>query len=167
MPYELFGSLAYIGRDINTRSKIMKLDKDRSTDMVMFPYRETDKLMDAAEQAEKQNDTEALKWIFRRLFWLWQEGDVTGSDKYCYTVDLFNTAWSETIKNDPPPESIAAIIARIDEGEPEKEIAIADAGEALETVRAYLEENLGGKSYRAILESLNALQKAIKTTEDE
>jgi hypothetical protein len=67
------------------------------------------------------------------------------------------------LKNDPPPDSIKDIIARIGEDEPEEEITAADAGEAFETVRAYLEENLGGKSYKAAIETLDALKAAIET----
>jgi len=130
------------------------------TDMVGFPIEETDKIMDAMEQAEKSEDLPALKWCARFLRWLWDEGEIMGTDGYCYSAGLFNKMWSNLLKSDTPPESIAAIINR--ETEPEPPTA-ADAEKALETVREYFEENLGGKSYKAIVEKLDALQEAVET----
>ena len=116
--------------------------KSGMTDMVEFPFHETDKIMDAMKQAEKAGDLPALQWCARLLLWLWDEGDVCGSDKYCYAGDLFNTTWALLLKHDPAPESIAAIINRKDEPEP---ITCAAAEQALDTVKEFFEENLAKK----------------------
>jgi hypothetical protein len=116
--------------------------------------------MDAMELAEKTDDLAAFKWCFRRLVWLWQEGDITGDDKYCYTVDLFNKAWAEMLKNDPAPDSITAIINRKDEPQPP---TAADAEKALDTVKAFFEENIPRKVIAAALSSVDAMRDAVKT----
>jgi hypothetical protein len=92
----------------------MKVNEDGMTDMVVFPLAETDKIMEAMEQAEKAGDMEALKWCARFLRWLWDEGDVIGSDAYLRAEQLFNKTWGILLKSDMPPESIAEIINRED-----------------------------------------------------
>ena len=142
----------------------MKVAKDGSTDMVEFPFHETDKIMDAMEQAEKAGDLKALQWCARRLQWLWQEGDVMSTDKYCYAESLFNTAYGELLKNDPAPDSIAAIINREDEPEP---VTASAAEKALDTVKAYLEETLAKKGLAAAVNTIGILRNTIRDTEDE
>jgi hypothetical protein len=134
------------------------------TSMVEFPLEEMDRLMEAGEQAEKTGDTEALKWIYRRLRWLWDEGDFIHSYKYSYSADLFNKTWAMIINNDPPPETIAGIISREDEPEP---FTATDARKALKIVRLFFENSLGGKSFKAACASLDALSEAVKTAEAE
>jgi hypothetical protein len=145
----------------------MKLDERGATYFLDLPAEEAEKVIEAMKQAEQAGDTEALKWCARRLAWLDEASEIIDGDANFYPARSFNKSWAETLKSDPPPESISAIIARIDEDKPEKEITAADAGEALETVRAFLEENLGGKSYRAAMEKLGALKEAVETAGNE
>jgi len=145
----------------------MKVEEKGSTKMVEFPLDETDRIMDAMEQAEKAGDLKALQWCARRLQWLWQEGDVISTDKYWRVENLFNTAWAALSKNDPAPESISAIVNRADEPDP---ITVTDAGKALDTVKAFLEEALRRKKYRAVMDALDALDilgAALKAVESE
>jgi hypothetical protein len=130
------------------------------TDMVLFPIEETDRIMDAMELAEKAGDLPALQWCARFLRWLWDEGDITSVGDYCYCEDLFNKMWASLLKGDPAPESIAAIINRKDAPQPP---TTSDAEKALDTVKAFFEENLGGKSFRETLELLGNLRAALKT----
>ena len=136
--------------------------KSGMTDVVGFPLCETDRIMDAMKQAEQAGDLPALKWCARFLLWLWDEGDVMGTDSYCYAEGLFNKLWSELLKNDAPPESIAAIINRADEPEP---ITAKAAEKALDTVKEFFEKSMGGKGYRAALEKLDALRAVLETAE--
>jgi hypothetical protein len=145
----------------------MKLDEGRSTDYLDLPAEEAERTLEALKQAEATNDIEALKWCARRLAWLDDTSQISNGDDSFYPAHIFNKTWAEMLKNDPPPKSIAAIIAKIDQDEPEKEITAAEAGEALETVRAYLEENLGGKIYKAVLEKLDALRETVETAGNE
>jgi hypothetical protein len=143
----------------------MKLDKGKMTDFLYLPVDEAERTLEALKQAEQTNDVEAMKWATRRLSWLDDVSEIGGGDDKFYPVHLFNKAWAETIKNDPVPESIAAIIARIgQESEPEPPTA-ADAGKAIDTVRAFLEDGLGGKRFKAACTSLDALREAVKTAE--
>ena len=147
------------------------------TDMVEFPIEETDKIMDALEQAEKSGDLKSLQWCARFLRWLWDEGDVIGVDDYCYSeglfnkfgVDdycysegLFNKLWDSLLKSDPPPEGIAEIINRKDKPKPPGN---KDAEEAIDTLKSFFEDNLGGKGFNAVIEKLDALKQAVKKTE--
>jgi hypothetical protein len=140
----------------------MKVEKDGMTDMVGFPLAETDKIMDAMEQAEKVGDLEALKWCARFLRWLWDEGDVIGSDAYLRAERLFNKMWGSLLKSDPPPESIAGIINR---GDVPEEVTSGKAENALDTLKDFLEYNLGGKTFKTVSASLDALREAVKNTE--
>jgi hypothetical protein len=140
----------------------MKVEKDGMTDMVEFPLAETDKIMDAMEQAEKAGDLEALKWCARFLRWLWDEGDVIGSDAYFRAERLFNKMWGSLLKNDPPPESIAAVINR---GDAPEKVTAGKAENALDTLKDFLEYNLGGKTFKTVSASLDALREAVKNTE--
>jgi hypothetical protein len=144
----------------------MKLSDGRMTDYLELSAEEAKKVIEAMKLAEQTNDTEALKWAARRIVWLDNTAEITEGDDYSYPCHLFNKAWAEMLKTDPPPKSIAEIINRIDEDEPKPPTA-ADAGEALETVRTYLEESLGGKSYKAVVEKLDELRKAVETAGSE
>ena len=144
----------------------MKLDDGRSTDFLTLPADEAEKVIEAMKLAEQKNDVEALKWCARRIAWLDDTAEILSGDDNFHPAHIFNRTWGEMLKSDPPPESIAEIINRIVEDEPKPPTA-ADAGEALETVRAYLEESLGGKSYKAVIENLDALRKAVETAEAE
>jgi len=140
----------------------MKLDSGRMTDFLSLPADEAERTLEAMKQAERTNDIEALKWCARRLVWLDDTAQIASGDDSFYPAHIFNKAWAEMLKTDPPPKSIAEIISRIDEDEPES-ITATDAGKALETLGVYLEESLGGKSYKAIVEKLDALRKAVET----
>jgi len=139
----------------------MKLSEGRSTNYLSLPADEAEKVIEAMKLAEQKNDIEALKWTARRIAWLDDTSEITGGDDSFCPAHIFNKTWAEMLKTDPPPESIAEIINR-----PEL-ITAADVDEALETVRAYLEESLGGKSYKAVIEKLDALKAAIEKTERE
>ena len=98
----------------------MKLDEGRMTDFLMLPIEEAEAIIEAMKQAEQVGDIETLSWATRRIVWLYEEAsNVTGYDDRDYPAHLFNKVWAETLKNDPPPESIAATIAKIGQGEPE------------------------------------------------
>ena len=132
------------------------------TKMIGIPHMEGCSVIEAAEQAEKNNDMKALKWCARRLYWLYEEGEDYDSGMFSTSENLFNKAWAEALKNDPPPESIAAIINR--EGKL-KAIIAEDVEEALDALKAFFEYNLSGKSYWAAMEKINVLQAAFETTE--
>ena len=120
--------------------------KSRITEaMIRFPQVEAQSIVEASEQIEKTIDREAVKWCAQRL-----------SQLHLYKMCI------EELKNNPPPESIAAIINR---DKPES-ITAEDAKEALCTVEKFLEHNMGGKRYRAALKKLDTLlSAAIKTKE--
>lgn len=143
----------------------MKLDSGRSTDFVSLPAEEAEKTIEAIKQAEQTNDIEALKWCARRIVWLDDVSEIVCGDDTFHPAHLFNKTWADTLKTDPVPDSIKDIIARIDqETEPEPPDA-DDAGKALNTLRSFFEENMGGKSYRAVCELLDNLRGALKTAE--
>jgi hypothetical protein len=141
----------------------MKIDEGKMTYYLELPAEEAEKVLEALKQAEQTNDIEALKWCARRLVWLDDTSEITSGDDNGYPADIFNRAWAETLKNDPVPESIADIIARID-NEDQPPTAV-DANNAIETMRTYFENNMGGKSFNAICTSLDALKKAVKESE--
>ena len=138
----------------------------RQYDFAEFPVEETEKTIAAMKKAEQENDIEALKWCAWRMEWLWEVSDISSGDDSFYPEHIFNKSWKDQLKIDPVPESIKDIIAKIDQiNEPEPPNAAA-CGEALETIKAYFENNLGGKKYREISQTLCALQTAVKQTED-
>jgi hypothetical protein len=138
----------------------MKKDKQGMTDYLTLPADEAERVLEALKQAESTNDIEALKWCARKLCWLDDTAEIESADDQNYPEHLFNKAWAKLLKNDPVPASIADIIARIDEDEPKPPTA-EDAGNALETVRAFFQENVGGKSFKAVCVSLDALRGAL------
>jgi len=131
------------------------------TDMVEFPIEETDKIIDAMEQAEKAGDVKALQWCARFLRWLWDEGGIVSVDDYCYNEGLFNKMWDCLLKADPAPETIAAIINRKDGPKPP---TVADAEKALDVVKEFFQENIPHKAITA-LSSVDAMREAVKTAE--
>jgi hypothetical protein len=135
---------------------------DGMTDMVEFPIEETDRIMDAMEQAEKAGDLPALQWCARFLRWLWNEGGIMETDNYCYSEDLFNKMWDSLLKSDPAPESIAAIINRKEEFHYRPSTA-ADAEKTLDTLKVFFEENIPRKVIAAALSSVDAMREAVKT----
>jgi hypothetical protein len=153
----------------------MKLDSGRSTDFLSLPVEEAERTIEAmikAEQtgdieamikAEQTGDIEALKWCARRLAWLDDTSEIISGDDAYYPAYVFNRAWDEQIKNDPTPESIAAIINRADEPEP---VTCAAAEKALDTVKEFFEENLAKKGLVAALTAVGILRSAIKDTGD-
>jgi hypothetical protein len=143
----------------------MKLDIDGTTEFLMLPAEEAERIMEALNQAGQANDIEAMKWCARRLVWLDDTSEIMSADDDHYPAYQFNRAWAETLKADPVPDSIAAIIARIDQKDEPQPPTAADAGKALETIKAFFEDNLGGKSYRVALEKLDALRETVKTAE--
>jgi hypothetical protein len=113
----------------------MKTDSRGMTEYLTLPVAEAEKTIEAMKLAEQVGDVVALRWCARRIIWLHDAAaEVMAGDDCLYPVNLFNKAWAESLKNNPPPESIAAIIARIDDPEG---ITAADAGEALDAVKAY------------------------------
>jgi hypothetical protein len=129
------------------------------TAMIGMPHIEAYNVIDAMEQAEKAGDLEALKWCARRLVWLYEQGEVYDSDKCCNAERFFNNTYADMLKRDPPPKSIAGLIAREPAQEPP---AAEDAEKALDTVKAFFEESLGGKSFKAACASLDALREALR-----
>ena len=140
----------------------MKLDSGRSTDFLTLPVEEAERTIEAMKLAEETNDIEALKWCARRIVWLDETAEIIGGDDAFFPAHIFNKAWGEILKAEPPPASIAGIIAKIDQAEP---ITAATAGKAIETLKEYFEENMGGKTFRAVCTSLNALREAVKKSE--
>jgi hypothetical protein len=132
------------------------------TDMVMFPIEETDRIVDAMEQAEKTGDLKALQWCARFLIWLWAEAEVIGADDYANAESLFNRLWESLLKDDPAPESITAIINRKEEFRYRPPTA-KEAEKALDTVKAFFEENIPRKVIAAALSSVDAMREAVKT----
>jgi hypothetical protein len=99
----------------------MKKDKGGWTDFLALPAEEAERTLEALKQAEQTNDIEALKWCARRLAWLDDTSEIESGDDEFYRERLFNKAWADQLKADPPPDSVAGIIARIDqEDEPEQ-----------------------------------------------
>ena len=141
----------------------MKVRDDGTIDMIGFPHWEAWSVIEAMEQAEKAADIEALKWAARRLVWLYEEGEVYSGDMFCLTEHLFNSTWKAFLKNDPPPASIAAIIASAEEPEP---VTAATAEKALDTVKAFLEETLAKKGLAAAMNTIGTLRETIKNTGD-
>ena len=141
----------------------MKVRDGGMTSMIGFPHMEAWGVIEAMEQAEKAGDIEALKWCARRLCWLYEEGEVYSGDMFCTAEHLFNSTWKAFLKNDPPPASIAAIIASAEEPEP---VTAAAAEKALDTVKAFLEKTLAKKGLAAALTAVGILRSAIKDTGD-
>jgi hypothetical protein len=126
------------------------------TMVVDLPLDEADKIIDAMEQAEKAGDLEGLKWCARRIRWLWDQGEVGSTDTYCYTENLFNSAWDYITEKDPPPAAIAAVVTREEEG-PDGEAA----GRALDTLKAFFEENIAKKGLHSALKALEGLRDTV------
>ena len=143
----------------------MNLSRGRMTDFIALPAEEAERTFEALKQAEETNDNEALKWCARRLVWLDDTSEIESGDDENYPAHLFNMAWAEQLKNDPPPASIAGIIAKIDQDDPPDTPTAADAKKSLDTLKAFFEDNLGGKSFKAACTSLDALREAVKKTE--
>jgi hypothetical protein len=141
----------------------MKVRDGGMTSMIGFPHLEAWSVIEAIEQAEKAADTEALQWCARRLVWLYEQGEVYTGDMFCTPEHVFNSPWKAFLKNDPPPASIAAIIASADEPEP---VTADDAEEALDTVKAFLEETLAKKGLAAAMNTIGTLRETIKNTGD-
>jgi hypothetical protein len=141
----------------------MKLDSGRSTDFLSLPAEEAERTIEAMKQAEQTSDIEALKWCARRIVWLDDTSEIIGGDDGYHPAHIFNRAWNEQLKNDPAPDSIAAIINRADEPEP---VTAADAEKALDTVKAFFEENLARKGLAAAVNTIGILRNTIMDTED-
>ena len=114
----------------------MKADKRGNVEYIDFPAEETFRVMEAMGQAEQSGDMDALRWAARRILFMANiyEGDTTKDNDPYIPVCIFNRLWEAEQLKDPPPESIADIIARIDQDEPpatdpgkEQEIAREDA----------------------------------------
>ena len=138
----------------------MKIGSGRVTDYLSLPAEEAERTIEAMKQAEQASDIEALKWCARRIVWLDDTSEIVSGDDLSYPEHLFNKAWGEQLKNDPVPESIKDIIAQIDQEETQAPTA-EDAGEALDTLKVFFEENLGGKSFKAVRASLDALRETV------
>jgi hypothetical protein len=146
-----------------SKEKAMKTDERGNVDFVHLPVEEAENVIEAMEEAEKAADVPALKWCARRVIQLYRmfEDDVCSCDDLYIPVKVFNRLWETALKNDPPPESIAAIIAKVDEDKPELSGA-AEAEKALDTLGVYFEENLGGRLFKTVSGSLDSLRYAVK-----
>jgi hypothetical protein len=133
----------------------MKVE-DGMTKVVELPLAEADKVMGGMEQAERAGDLEGLRWCARMLKWLWDQGEVNSTDTYCYTENLFNRAWNYALEKDPPPASIAAMIAGREEGP-----TGSAAERALDTLAAFFEENMAKKGLPAALKAVETLRGAV------
>ncbi|MDR1373679.1 MAG: hypothetical protein LBJ24_01770 [Treponema sp.] len=133
----------------------MKLESGM-TDVVGLPIDEADRIMDGMEQAEKAGDLEALRWCARMTQWLWDQAEINSTDTYCYSEILFNAAWNHLVNTDPPPASIAAIVAPKEKGPDGKA-----AGRALDTLQAFFEKTVAGKKLPAVLQSLESLRDTV------
>jgi hypothetical protein len=140
----------------------MKLGEDRMTDFLSIPLDEVWGTVEALELAEQKNDIDALKWCSRRLVWLCETSESERGDDEHFPAHIFNKEWANLLKNDPVPKSIADIIARIDQEKEPQPLTAAIAEKAIETVRTFFEDNLGGKSFKAISVSLDELKKVVK-----
>jgi hypothetical protein len=109
--------------------------------------------MNGMEQAEKAGDLESLRWCARMLKWLWDQGEVNSYDTCCYTEKLFNRAWNYVLEKDPPPASIAAIVAGREEGPMGKA-----AERARDTLAAFFEESLAKRDLPAALRAVENLR---------
>ena len=141
----------------------MKVGSGRVTDFLSLPAEEAERTFEALKKAEETNDIKALKWCARRLCWLDDTSEIINGCDDHYPEHLFNKAWAEALKADPLPASIAGIIARIDE--PPEAPDAADARKAIETLKAFFEDSLGGKRFKAACTSLDALREAVKKAE--
>ena len=139
---------------------------DGMTRMIGMPAFELWNIIDAIEAAEKTADTKALQWCARRLLWFYEQGEVSESDKFHRTESFFNDTYAKILERDPPPKSIAGFIEREDR-EGEEAPDAADAHEALDTLKAFLMDSLGGKSFKVACTSLYALREAVKKSEAE
>jgi len=139
----------------------MKTDKTGSTEFLALPAGEAERTIEAMKQAERAGDTEALKWCARRIAWLDEISEVTyGEDFFC-PVDAFNKAWEETLKNDPPPESIAGIIARLEKTETVKFDEPPRIGNRSDAV-ALLDSVIGAGEVEGMEFVLSALRDAVE-----
>ena len=132
------------------------------TRMIGMPHTEAYNVIDAMEAAEKAADTKALQWCARRIVWLYEQGESYSGDMFCNAEKLFNDTWADMLKRDAPPESIAAIIARGDGAAETEPPDAEDATGAIDTLKAFFEENAGGKIYKTVIDNLNALKMAVK-----
>ena len=142
----------------------MKLDKGQMTDFLSLPAEEAEKTIEAMKLAEQTNDIEGLKWCARRIVWLCEGAGHERGDDEAYPARLFNKAWADLSKNDPPPESIASIIAKIDQGTSEETAAIsnrAEAQAALEEVMETIETLVFEDNKKYLIEPLAAVKNAI------
>jgi hypothetical protein len=127
------------------------------TEVVNVPLNEADKIMEGMEQAEKAGDLEGLRWCARMIRWLWDQADVSSTDTYCYTENLFNCAWDYAMEKDPPPASIAAIVTR----EKEEGFSGEAAGRALDTLRLFFEETMAKKGLPEALKTIESLRASV------
>ena len=135
------------------------------TKMIGMPDIEAYNVIDAMEAAEKAGDLKALQWTARRIVWFYEQSESYDSDMFCNAEKLFNDTYADILKRDPPPESIAALIARGDQAAEKEPPDAEEATDAIDTLKAYFENNLGGKIYKTVIENLNALKMAIKKAE--
>jgi hypothetical protein len=148
-----------------SKEKKMKRNDDTGmVNMIGFPHMEAWSVIEAIEQAEKNNDMKALKWCARRFVWLYEQGEVYSGGMFHNAEHLFNSTWKMLSENDPPPESIAAIVTLKDEPEP---ITAEAAEKALDTVKLFFEENLAKKGLSTAMNNIGILRNTIKKTEDE
>jgi hypothetical protein len=126
--------------------------------LCLYPYDEVYKVFQALEEAAKRRDLDSLVWCARRLDWFHDQGKTTWGDlSEAQQEDLFEQAYRGNME--PPPALIADLVAP-DKEEPEP-LSAEEAGEALETVRQYLEENLAKRKLPAAFESIGNLRGAV------
>jgi hypothetical protein len=92
------------------KEKPMETNNERSTLWWSFPAEETGKTLEALRRAGETDDIATLKWCVRRLLWLEEQtAEEIWGDCNFDTAWYFNLAWTESLKNDPVPDSIADI----------------------------------------------------------
>jgi hypothetical protein len=132
-------------------------EKNMTIEEVEFwPADEVKKLMRAFEEAKEKRDVDSLAWCADRLLFLYriaEEGEIEPGAEQMEV--LFNAAFRDGAPKPP------ALIAGIMTGEEPEPVTTEDAGEALETLREFIAENMAKKGLPEALENLAALRDAV------
>jgi hypothetical protein len=128
-----------------------------TSEIEFWPAHEVKKLMAAFEKARAEKDMDSLLWCADRMLFLYrlsEEGEIEPSADQVEM--LFDKAFQENLQ---APALIADLVAP-DKEEPEP-ITAKEAGEALETVREYLEESMAKKGLAPALKNLESIRGAV------
>jgi len=137
----------------------MRLDKGGLTDYLMFPVDETKGVIEAITAAEKSADLKALQWCARRLAFLYEDADITSDWDRNYPARLFNREWNKDMKIDPPPESIAPVIAKIGQEDDPKIDIVKTLEGVVETVKVNVCPSSVDYVNAPLIELLTAIKK--------